>query len=358
MLTLLVHRRWALTRRQALDRLPAGVLPAGTGALAPVPAALARRAADLRSAPASCRSSASIAGLADARRVPGPGSHRCASASGWSTPSGRLPAPAVLAYLSRYTHRVAISNSRLIALDGRGVRFRWKDYRAKGSTRYKPMTLEPRRVYAPLPFARAARRLSSHSPLRAAGQRQPQGQAGRGRATVAGGARGISGERRRRRRTCAAPRVRLRALRARDDHCCGPSRAPHDPAHRQRHDQASNVTARATPPKRRAAAIEQCQPAHLRTASSVAAVPGLPRPMHHGTRTARCCRTTCDAHIHRARTHCHRLTAARISIASVPRTTTVTFAAVSSLEGCEDTCPQVVAVPRSAAVRGQVSHNP
>jgi len=48
---------------------------------------------------------------------------------------------AVLAYLSRYTHRVAISNQRLIALDERGVTFRWKDYRAKGKTRYKTMTL-------------------------------------------------------------------------------------------------------------------------------------------------------------------------------------------------------------------------
>jgi len=50
---------------------------------------------------------------------------------------------AVLAYLSRYTHRVAISNSRLLALDERGVSFRWKDYRAKGKTRYKTMTLSP-----------------------------------------------------------------------------------------------------------------------------------------------------------------------------------------------------------------------
>ncbi len=49
---------------------------------------------------------------------------------------------AVLAYLSRYTHRVAISNSRLIAHDERGVTFRWKDYREKGRTRYKTMTLE------------------------------------------------------------------------------------------------------------------------------------------------------------------------------------------------------------------------
>ena len=49
---------------------------------------------------------------------------------------------AVLAYLSRYTHRVAIANSRLTALDERGVTFRWKDYRAKGRTKHKTMTLD------------------------------------------------------------------------------------------------------------------------------------------------------------------------------------------------------------------------
>lgn len=47
---------------------------------------------------------------------------------------------AVLAYLSRYTHRVAISNSRLLAMDERGVSFKWKDYRNKGRTRHKTMT--------------------------------------------------------------------------------------------------------------------------------------------------------------------------------------------------------------------------
>jgi hypothetical protein len=50
---------------------------------------------------------------------------------------------AVLAYLSRYTHRVAISNRRLVALDERGVTFRWKDYRVSGRTRHKTMTLSP-----------------------------------------------------------------------------------------------------------------------------------------------------------------------------------------------------------------------
>jgi hypothetical protein len=48
---------------------------------------------------------------------------------------------AVLAYLSRYTHRIAISNSRLIAFDGVNVSFRWKDYRTKGRERYKTMTI-------------------------------------------------------------------------------------------------------------------------------------------------------------------------------------------------------------------------
>jgi len=49
---------------------------------------------------------------------------------------------AVLAYLSRYTHRVAISNSRLIAFDQHRVTFKWKDYRAKQEHRYKTMALE------------------------------------------------------------------------------------------------------------------------------------------------------------------------------------------------------------------------
>ncbi len=50
---------------------------------------------------------------------------------------------AVLRYLSRYTHRVAISNRRLLAMDERGITFRWKDYRAKGRTKIKTMTLSP-----------------------------------------------------------------------------------------------------------------------------------------------------------------------------------------------------------------------
>ncbi|HME26047.1 MAG TPA: IS91 family transposase [Acetobacteraceae bacterium] len=48
---------------------------------------------------------------------------------------------AVLAYLSRYTHRIAIANRRLIAFNDAGVTFKWKDYRAEGRERGKLMTL-------------------------------------------------------------------------------------------------------------------------------------------------------------------------------------------------------------------------
>jgi hypothetical protein len=48
---------------------------------------------------------------------------------------------AVLAYLSRYTHRVAIANSRLLKFNDQGVTFKWKDYRSKQRFRHKAMTL-------------------------------------------------------------------------------------------------------------------------------------------------------------------------------------------------------------------------
>ena len=49
---------------------------------------------------------------------------------------------AVLEYLSRYTHRVAIANSRLIACDKQRVTFKWKDYRVEQDNRYKTMSLD------------------------------------------------------------------------------------------------------------------------------------------------------------------------------------------------------------------------
>ena len=60
---------------------------------------------------------------------------------------------AVLAYLSRYTHRVAISNSRLIALDDNEVTFKWKDYRVKDGDMHKTMAL---------PIAEFIRRFLTH----------------------------------------------------------------------------------------------------------------------------------------------------------------------------------------------------
>jgi Putative transposase/Transposase zinc-binding domain len=48
----------------------------------------------------------------------------------------------VLRYLARYTHRVAISNRRLVSLDHKGVTFKWKDYRRDGPDRYGMMTLD------------------------------------------------------------------------------------------------------------------------------------------------------------------------------------------------------------------------
>ncbi|MEE9589042.1 MAG: IS91 family transposase [Hyphomicrobiaceae bacterium] len=48
---------------------------------------------------------------------------------------------AVLTYLSRYTHRVAISNRRLVSIDADSIAFRYKDYRRDGTARYKTMTL-------------------------------------------------------------------------------------------------------------------------------------------------------------------------------------------------------------------------
>jgi hypothetical protein len=47
----------------------------------------------------------------------------------------------VLRYLSRYTHRIAISNRRLLSADQKGVTFKYKDYRIEGPARYKTMTL-------------------------------------------------------------------------------------------------------------------------------------------------------------------------------------------------------------------------
>ena len=66
----------------------------------------------------------------------------------------------VLAYLGRYTHRIALTNNRLLSLDDQAVRLRYKDYAAGG--RRKVMTLQAhefiRRYHLPQPFQQAGRR--------------------------------------------------------------------------------------------------------------------------------------------------------------------------------------------------------
>jgi Putative transposase len=83
---------------------------------------------------------------------------------------------AVLTYLSRYTHRVAISNSRLVALDEAGVTFRCKDYRRNGSERYRTMTLEAGEFIRRFLLHVLPKGFHRIPTLRAACQRRPQGQ--------------------------------------------------------------------------------------------------------------------------------------------------------------------------------------
>ena len=73
---------------------------------------------------------------------------------------------AVLAYLSRYTHRVAISNSRLIRVDERGITFRVKDYRLKGAGRHTTMTLATSEFIRRCPDPCPAQRPAPHPSLR------------------------------------------------------------------------------------------------------------------------------------------------------------------------------------------------
>jgi len=93
---------------------------------------------------------------------------------------------AVLAYLSRYTHRVAISNSRLISADANTVAFQWKDYRIKSRDRRSVMRLATDEfircfLIHVLPPSRACKHalpgngwFPSHPSLRPVGQFDPQ----------------------------------------------------------------------------------------------------------------------------------------------------------------------------------------
>ena len=92
---------------------------------------------------------------------------------------------AALAYLSRYTHRVAISNRRLIAFDERGVTFRYKDYRRDGAERYRVMTLATDEFIRRFLLHVLPKRFSPHPSLWLARRRHPQGQPARARDLLA-----------------------------------------------------------------------------------------------------------------------------------------------------------------------------
>ena len=133
-------------RWRHLGCLPARLSPAGARALTPVPAAVCCPGAGRRSI--SAGRLVFFGDLAGRLRDPGRPSPTILDAAakvrtGSSTPRNPFAGPeAVLAYLSRYTHRVAIANSRLIRAGADSVTFRVKDYRIDGPGRYKTMTLE------------------------------------------------------------------------------------------------------------------------------------------------------------------------------------------------------------------------
>jgi hypothetical protein len=79
----------------------------------------------------------------------------------------------VLRYLSRYTHRVAISNRRLVAADDGAIAFRWKDYRVNGPDRWKTMRLLPHEFIRRFLMHVLPKGFHPHPPLRALCQRQP-----------------------------------------------------------------------------------------------------------------------------------------------------------------------------------------
>lgn len=87
--------------------------------------------------PETSSSSAHISGWLTHRLLP-TGVDRSNDRNGWCMPSAPLPAPR---RCWRICRDIPIANSRLIAHDARGVTFKWKDYREKGRTRHKTMTL-------------------------------------------------------------------------------------------------------------------------------------------------------------------------------------------------------------------------
>jgi hypothetical protein len=132
--------RWVLTRRKVLGLMSTTLLPVSGRAVSLVPPVAPGQAPRRLSGrcTAVLRQACPIDRSASIRRLSGAVvEHKL---------GGLLQTPlrgteGVLRYLARYTHRVAISNRRLIACDQKGVTFKWKDYRLEGRERYKIMTL-------------------------------------------------------------------------------------------------------------------------------------------------------------------------------------------------------------------------
>ncbi len=123
-----------------MGQLQAGLLPACPGAVEAVPAPAHRRADALHGS-GELAFYGDLNGLTDAKAF-----------AAWLAPLRKSDwvvyakrpfggPEAVLAYLSRYTHRVAISNNRLVSADDDTVTFRWKDYRIKRGDWQKVMRL-------------------------------------------------------------------------------------------------------------------------------------------------------------------------------------------------------------------------
>ena len=121
--------------------VPARLLPAGARALAPVPPAVPGEARRRSCKPDELQFFGNHVPLTDAQAFAA--YLAPLRNSEWVVYSKRpFGGPEeVLRYLARYTHRVAISNRRLVALDDNSVTFKWKDYRIEGPDRYKVMTL-------------------------------------------------------------------------------------------------------------------------------------------------------------------------------------------------------------------------
>jgi hypothetical protein len=90
----------------------------------------------------------------------------------------------VLRYLSRYTHRVAISNRRLVAADDTSIAFRWKDYRIHGPGRWKTMRLHPLEFIRRFLLHVLPKGFPPHPPLRPLCQRQARREHRDGRALL------------------------------------------------------------------------------------------------------------------------------------------------------------------------------